>query len=784
MNRTFCSAILIGVLAFAFQVMQAQAPLTQADLRVVQDISQMRQMLPAYLNNLAQTATVKRLARFNQIQTQTDFRTWQEENRRTFLDLIGGLPTERLALHARVTGEISREGYVVRKVIFESLPEYYVTANLYLPTIGKRPFPAVLTPCGHSPAGKAYDVYQHLFIGLVKRGYVVLSYDPMGQGERYQYWNFLQREALLKDPDHQHAMAGLQEILLGQNLARYFIWDGIRGLDYLASLPEVDASRLGVTGSSGGGTLTTYISMLDPRVKAASIVCFITSLPEKIEARSLDADADPEQDIPGLLASGLDHTEFVGMVAPRPVLIGAARRDFFPIAGTRRTFAEVQSLYQKLGVPERIKMVEFDHRHMYSQPLREATYAWFDHWLKGVDSNAHEPDIATEKDATLQCTLTGQVITSLGGKRVYDFNRAQAEQELRLLGSRRRAADFRKTLAGKIRSRLAMPVDVPTPVVKVLATTEVRDLVIEKLLLETEPGIEVPTRVIHRRGLQGRVRTVVYLRDRAGESDPPGLFAALAERGSVVAVADVRGFGEAWAPRDVHEQEADYFHPRDAMDADFAYAAFILSRPLLGMRVGDALGVVRYLRTRPDVDPKRVAMVGRGWAGVTALFAASLDAEISATAVEAVPASYGALAKAELYEQPAYILLPGVLQDFDLTDVFAALAPRPLLVLNPQDPLTRKMVEQESFAAFEPVRTAYEAAKASSAFRLKVEPMEADAPKVLEEWLLIPLRHCLPNVSIVGQMTAQGGARKLSDIWSTADFDGPGNGCFSRNFRK
>ena len=735
MNRTFRCAMLIWVLANASQVMHAQAPLTQADLRVIQDTSEMRQMLPAYLNKLAQDATAKRVARFNRIRTETDFRNWQEANRRTFLELIGGLPMERSPLHARVTGEIPRQGYIIRKVIFESLPEYYVTANLYVPTIGKGPFPAVLTPCGHSPNGKAYDVYQHLFIGLVRRGYIVLSYDPMGQGERYQYWNFLQQETLLKDPDNQHAMAGLQEILLGQNLARYFIWDGIRGLDYLVSLPEVDPSRLGVTGSSGGGTLTTYISMLDPRVKVASIVTFITSLPKKIEARSLDRDADPEQDIPGLLAAGLDHTEFVGMIAPRPVLIGSAVRDFFPIEGTRQTFAELQSLYKKLGVPERIKMVEFDHRHMYSQSLREATYAWFDHWLKGVEGEAHEPEIVTEKDATLQCTPTGQVITSLGGKRVYDFNRAQAEQELRLLDSRRRSSDFRTTLAEKIRSRLAVPVAAAAPAVKTLATTEVGDLVVEKLLLETDPGIAVPTRVIHRKGVQRRVQAVVYLRDRMGERDRPALFASLAEQGHVVAVADVRGFCEPWAPGDVRGQGEDFFHPRDGNDADFAYAAFFLGHPLLGMRAGDALGVVRYLRTRSDVDAKRVAIMGRGWAGVTAVFAASLDTEISAIAVEAIPTSYGALAKAELYEQPAYFLLPGALEDFDFTDVFAALAPRPLLVLNPQDPLTRKMVEQEALVALAPARAAYDTARASQALAVKVEPLDTDVPKVLEEWL-------------------------------------------------
>ena len=141
------------------------------------------------------------------------------------------------------------------------------------------------------------------------------------------------------------------------------------------------------------------------------------------------------------------------------------------------------------------------------------------------------------------------------------------------------------------------------------------------------------------------------------------------------------------------------------------------------------------MRTRPDVDSQRVAMTGRGWAAVVALFSASLDGEISAAAIEAMPTSYSALAKAEIYQQPAFFLLPGALQDFDLTDVFATLAPRPLLVLNPQDPLTRKMVEQESLAAFEPVRAAYNAAKASASFTLRVEPLEADVPKVLGEWL-------------------------------------------------
>jgi len=728
---------LLPALALVFPtLLAAQSGSSSLDLRVIRGTPleiNYRHMLPDYLQRLASEATEKRLLRLNSIQSEADFKNWQETNRKKFLELIGGLPEERAPLNAKVVGELAREGYVVRKVIFESLPEFYVTANLYVPTTGQAPYPAVLAPCGHSENGKAYDIYQHLFIGLAKRGYVVLSYDPLGQGERLQYWDFAFNRPVFTS---YHGMAGIQEYLLGQNLARYFIWDGLRGLDYLASLPEVDASHLGVTGNSGGGTLTTYISMLDPRVKVASIVTFITSIPKKIEARDLDAESDPEQDIPGLLAAGIDHTEFVGMIAPRPVLIGAATRDFFPIAGTRQTFGELQGLYKKLGVPERIQMVEFDHRHMYSQPLREATYAWFDRWLKGIEGVAHEPEIVTEKDAALQCTPTGQVLTSLGGKTVCGFNHARAEELLQQLALRRRDANFRKELLGAVRERLALPSLTTQPRLQKTAATETEDLIVEKLLLETEAGIVVPTRLIRAKGRSGRLPAVVYLRDRQEEENGPALFRTLARAGRLVAVADVRGFGETWAPRNVRELSADYFHPRDGVDADFAYAAYFLGRSLLGMRVWDALNVAAYVRSRSDVDSQRVTLVGRGWAGLVALFAAALDPAVGGASVEGAPATYAAIASAELYAQPVSLLLPGVLQDFDLEDVLSAIAPRPLLVLNPQDPLTRKMTREEAQHALAKVREAFSAEHAGDAFALQMTPLESETLATLERWIV------------------------------------------------
>jgi cephalosporin-C deacetylase-like acetyl esterase len=727
--------IAVTIIGLAAQA-TAQNTLREEHLRVLQGSAvedEYPDMLFKYLLREAQQVSEKRRARLEAIQSAADFSSWQNANRQKFLGLIGGWPAERTPLNARVVGELAREGYVVRKVIFESLPEFYVTANLYVPTEGQPPFPAVLGPVGHSQNGKAYAVYQHLFIGLAKRGYVVLTWDPQGQGERLQYWDFLKGGRRFEF--NQHAMAGIQQYLQGQNLARYFIWDGIRALDYLVSLPEVDPARIGVTGSSGGGTLTTYISMLDPRVKAASIVTFITSLPHKIANRINDAESDPEQDVQGLLAAGIDHPEMVGMIAPRPVLIGAAMRDFFPIEGTRQTFKELRALYEKLGFPQRLKMVEFDHRHMYSQPLREATTAWFDRWLKGSEAEVHEPAITPEADATLECTPTGQVLTSLGGKRMSDFNRAEADRLLGELERRREAPSFRSGLLAQVRQHLALPAKPVRPQPRRIAETTAGDLTVEKLLLETEPGIVVPVRIVFAKALAKSLPGIVYLRDRAGEQDSGEVSEALARQGRLVAIADVRGFGETRAPRNVPDEGVEYFDPRGGMDADFAYAGFFLGRPLLGMRVWDALHVAEYLRSRSEVDSQRVGIIGRGWAATVALFAAAVDPHLGWAVLEGAPNSYGEIARAEEYAQPVSLMLPGVLQDFDLPDVLAGLAPRPLLILNPTDALVRKMSSERTRAAFESVRKAYAAAGASQNLEVGVVPWEADFTAVLAGWI-------------------------------------------------
>ena len=322
------------------------------------------------------------MLRFAAVKSPGDLSVLQKELREAFLRQIGGLPERAGAPPVLVVGTIATDDYVVEKLVFESLPGYLVPALLYRPKTQGPRLPAVLSPCGHSAVGKAEGTYQILHINLVKRGYVVLTYDPVGQGERSQFWDPEKRRSRFDLTCGEHAVLGNPLYLIGTSLARYRIWDGMRGLDYLASRPEVDPKRLGCVGNSGGGTLTAYLAALDSRVAAAAICCYITTLPRRMRNRiQEDPSADPEQDIFGFVSEGIDHAGLLALRAPRPTLLGTARFDFFPIEGARESFAEAKRLFEIAGAAERIDREEAPTRHGLSLPLRQAVYRWFDRWL-------------------------------------------------------------------------------------------------------------------------------------------------------------------------------------------------------------------------------------------------------------------------------------------------------------------------------------------------------------------------------------------------------------------
>jgi cephalosporin-C deacetylase-like acetyl esterase len=587
---------------------------------------------------LAASQEARRRARFDAVSTAAQVGDLKASLRASFLEMLGGLPDAQGPPAARFTGRIAGDGYTIDRVLFESFPGYHVSALLYQPTQGGPAHPGVLSPCGHSEVGKAHETYQTLHINLARRGYVVLTYDPVGQGERSQFWDASRARSRFDLSCGEHCVIGNPLYLLGMSFARFRIWDAIRALDYLTSLPGVDASRIGCVGNSGGGNLTAYLSAVDDRVRVPVIGCYITSLPRRMANRiQEDPSSDPEQDPYGFVARGIDHAGLLAMIAPRPALLCSAEKDFFPIAGTRATFAEARRLYAVAGVEDRIGMVVAPGPHGLSRPLREAAYAWFDRWLKGAskDAKATEAAVTPRAPAELRTCADGQVNGAIGSRA------------------------FLPMAWEEFQGRPKRPkVDLKT-------------------LLRTDAGgIDFRIRDEAAGGRAGRPVILLVNGNEAPAWDRErGLIDALAAGGYAVKSIDPRGVGSLRVP--LRSRGDRYEDPLSGVEENLAYNAFLVGESLIAMRVADLLAAVAEL-ARANGRP--VVLCGRGDAALVAVLAAAIEPRIARVAIEDALLSLRPLFEPQGLAINAASILPGLLRDFgDIPDVLAALAPRGVL---------------------------------------------------------------------------------------------------------
>src|SRR5215469_4470320 len=382
-------------------------------------------MLPAYLKEKAFALLDDRQRAIARISTLEDLKARGRYWRVYMLAYLGGLP-ERTPLNARTVGTLDRGDYRVEKIIFESRPEFYVTANLYLPKTGTPPYPAILYPLGHERGAKGHQAWQRCLASLGRRGFVALAWDPLGQGERVQMYDEDLHDTKTTGSTVEHTIIGTQCLLTGSHVAQYTIWDGMRALDYLLSRPEVDPKRVGCTGNSGGGTHTAYLSALDDRIQVAAPSCYITSWRRMLESIGPQ---DAEQVFPFFLRDGLDYPDYIYAFGGKPFMMLTAIRDFFPISGARATFAEARQVLGRLESAGNIDRFEYDDGHGYNQPRREAAYRWFTRWLQGKENPEPEAPVTLATAEELNCTPTGQVKTSFpGAMDVFTLNRKLAEQ--------------------------------------------------------------------------------------------------------------------------------------------------------------------------------------------------------------------------------------------------------------------------------------------------------------------------------------------------------------------
>ncbi|MBL9179597.1 MAG: acetylxylan esterase [Verrucomicrobiaceae bacterium] len=471
-------------------------------------------MMQDWLVDQVRQAEARGGARRVALKTRDDVEAYVKSARERIGQCFGPLP-EKTPLNAKQTGVVERDGYRIEKIIFESRPGYLVTGNLYLPSNLKSPAPGVICLCGHSRNGKAGEASSAQ--GLARQGYVVFIIDPVGQGERFQYLDG-SLKSRLGGGVQEHLQMGNHQALVGEFLGTWFAWDGIRALDYLLSRPEVDPRHVGVTGASGGGTQTTWMCGLEPRLTMAAPACFVTTFRRNAEN---ELPADTEQYPPRALALGLDLTDFFAAMAPKPVILVAEEKDFFDARGAIETHERLKRLYTLLGSPDNIQLYLGPDPHGYPRQAREAMYRFFNK-VSGISASGDEPELAAEKDETLWCAPRGQV-AELQSRTLMSFTR-----ETSLALATKRSGPRGAALAQAVRMVLKLPeVDAVPPDYRILRSAGARKYPATHYCayaVETEPRIMALLTRLHHEPLTSRLPAdgqpaVLYISHRSADAE-------------------------------------------------------------------------------------------------------------------------------------------------------------------------------------------------------------------------------------------------------------------------
>ncbi|HXE15322.1 MAG TPA: acetylxylan esterase [Bryobacteraceae bacterium] len=643
--------------------------------------------LPNYLSSVVNTARQRRKAELAKLKSEA-----QVHQRASFVsskvwELIGG-KLEKTPLNVRNAGAVDRADYRIEKLIFESQPEFYVPAHLYVPKSGKGPFPSIISPLGHAQNGKVFRSYQTLFQNLARKGFVVLTWDPPGQGERFQYPVEGTNRSRFGSVG-EHDKFGLPALLIGSTATQFEAWDAVRALDYLLSRPEVDSQRIGCCGHSGGGTMTMYLSALEPRIHVAVVVEGHTENVAGANYEPPGAFADAEQNIIGSLNLGIDRGDLLCAFAPKPLLICFTHMDsgltYSPHyeQGTREIHQEVKDQYSVFGAAAKTNLFASNLPHDYDVFHRGATYDWFNKWLGNSSGDNKEADFEDAPDSALNCTSTGQILTSVGGRPAYRINSDRLHSIKAGRGSASVSKDHVRQVLPGILGLRAERAHMRS---SVLSTNRFKNWAIEEVEFHSEPTVRVPGWFLKPAGSELKHGVVVVLLSSAKnhifDFDKEDLLDAAAKQNLALCAIDVRGLAQA-SPRLPSSGPSFYGH---GMDMAYSYVCLAAGVPMPGQRVWDALRAVDYLQSRHDVETSRIAIFADGFTGVEAMFAAALDDRIRGLLLRETLSDLSSIVEAEDYNLKYASFVFGVLRHFDLPEICGTLAPRPVWLLNATDP--------------------------------------------------------------------------------------------------
>ena len=599
-----------------------------------------------------------RAKRLSSIRTKKEAFAYRDEVREAIDKAYRPWPS-KTPLNARVVGTIERRHYRIEKILFESRPGCLVTAHLYVPNNLDGPAPGIIGSCGHAADGKNAPLYQAFCQRLARNGFVVLIYDPFNQGERDQYYALHSRESV-RSSTHAHNMMGKQLELVGEWFGAWRAWDGIRALDYLHTRPEVDPAHIGLTGNSGGGTMTSWIWPVEARFTMAAPSCFVTTFAANLEN---ELPADSEQYPPGVIGAGLDMADFFIARAPAPVILLGQAYCFFDRRGLKQAYSEIRRFYDIIGAPANATDIFIGSEgHGFFRDNQEAMVQFFATHA-GIQQIARLEETEDLSDV-LNVTPKGEVVPE-GATPIFDLIAQNAD----VLASKRKKLG-KDALTRCVQSTLNLSDDRDLPHHRWLRGTTEDGVRLARYAIETEGNIRAIMRkrlsnpsYSHTLDVEREVH--LYLPHVSAEADlVEDPFAKKLKEQHPLYALDVRGLGESLA-----DDERDFFHPygNDYMCNGYG---LMLGQSFLGRRVHDVLSTLDLL---VDEGAKTIHLYGRGQGAIHALFAGFLHSAVTTVTLKNYPLSYHAWTQTPLVSWPAANIPRGVLTSYDLPDLMHAL---------------------------------------------------------------------------------------------------------------
>ena len=656
------------------------------------------------------------------IQTAADVHARNQFVLAKIREMAGSFPP-KAPLAARTARTIERPGYRIENVLFQSQPGYWIPANVYVPAGAAGPFPAVVLQRGHFDPVRMSPDYQQLHFDLVKNGFVVLAFDPIGQGERRQYYEAGTDEFdELLSPTLEHCAIGGLLSLLGESAAGWFAWDAMRAVDYLMERPEVNRTKIGCADHTDTGWNVLFHCALDERVQCASIHASGPGRRWPVDLASWNVSDDPEQFLFPAANYGIDLPDIMAALTPRPlqVLVEDSGGEF------NHTGAHIGDRYRLLDASDRFSVGKAHAGDDWPKALRIATVQWFRRWLYGdrsaVVEAVVEKDVRPETYSALSVTPKGSLRESKIGRPIYSIVRDRASKLPP-------PADpvVRKKAILRI---LGLPAAAAPLNAREITSDRLEGYRFSTIEFISEPGIYVPARLYRPNRPNGEC--IVYTTgdvttfvsevddDLGGpgahtdeDRDPSHDFAnALARKNFTVLVVDVRGLGRTRPATSRRDIRGPYEHLHNS-DVAVANLAWSLGDSLLAMRIRDLLRSVEYASQFGRV---RIAATNMG--ALWALLAGAVDTRIASVAIQGGLASFQMLTTHGRYMQATSQFVPGVLKQFDLPQVAALIAPRPLAILDPTDHMKTPLDPGAARQIYSEAETEYKNRNATSKFKL------------------------------------------------------------------